>query len=73
MVGKFELSALCLEVQSGLSRERGHKCSDHGGQQSQEGTVAVVFSSLPGLAEAGLVWEGAQRVDVGKEVIDEEI
>ena len=29
VVGEFELSALCLEVQSGLSRERGYEGSHH--------------------------------------------
>jgi hypothetical protein len=73
VVGEVELSALCLEMQPGLSRERGHKSSDHGRQESQESTVAIILSSLPGLAEAGLVREGAQWVDVGKEVVDKEI
>jgi hypothetical protein len=73
VVWEVELSALCLEMQPGLSRERGDKSSDHGRQESQESTVAIIFSSLPGLAEAGLVRERTQWVDVGEEVVDEEI
>lgn len=70
-MGGVLVPGLCFEVQAWLARERRHQGRDHGRQQRQERRVAVVFAAGPGLAEGGFVGEGAQRVDVGEEVVDE--
>lgn len=73
MVREHVLALLRFEVQSWLSRKGCDQRSDHRREQSQEGVVRQIFSVLPRLAETGLMGKGGERVDIGEEVVDEEI
>ena len=73
VIGKDGILALGFEMESRLARERRDQGSNHGRQEGEKRPVVVVLPPLPSLTEARLMREGAQRMDVGEEVVDQQV
>ncbi|KAJ6441407.1 hypothetical protein O9K51_04957 [Purpureocillium lavendulum] len=66
-------AVLGLEVLAGAAGKGGDESGDHAGQQAEELGPRTVLAVGKGLPEGGLVGEGGERVDVGEEVVDEQL
>ncbi len=64
---------LGLQVQPNRPREGSDQTANHAGQQREELWVCSVFAIEVRLPKRGLVGKGRERVDVGEEIVNQQV